>query len=85
MQQHFQAKLKKVRGLFLPRHNHSDTDTDSCFWDVTIRGLSHESQSSVVCLQEEGIEEVRELVKVSEEAPEEKMKTVLRAFISQSR
>jgi hypothetical protein len=39
----------------------------------------------VVCLQEEGIEEVRELVKVSQEAPEEKMKTALRDFITQSR
>ncbi|XP_032771679.1 fer-1-like protein 6 [Rattus rattus] len=36
-------------------------------------------------LLEEGIEDVRELVKVSEEAPEEKMKTVLHDFISQSR
>ncbi|XP_005354674.1 fer-1-like protein 6 [Microtus ochrogaster] len=35
-------------------------------------------------LLEEGIEEVKELVKVSEEAPEEKMKTVFCDFISQS-
>ncbi|CAO2602228.1 Fer-1-like protein 6, partial [Lemmus lemmus] len=35
-------------------------------------------------LLEEGIEEVRELMKVSEEAPEEKMKTVFCDFISQS-
>ncbi|XP_074243209.1 fer-1-like protein 6 isoform X3 [Saimiri boliviensis] len=33
---------------------------------------------------EESIEEMRELVKISEEAPEEKMKTVLSDFISQS-
>ena len=41
--------------------------------------------TSVVCFQEESIEEVKALVKVSEEAPEEKMKTVLDDFISQSR
>nr|XP_013005415.1 fer-1-like protein 6 isoform X2 [Cavia porcellus] len=35
-------------------------------------------------LLEEGIEEVRELIKISEEAPEEKMKAVLNDFISQS-
>ncbi|XP_013363386.1 PREDICTED: fer-1-like protein 6 isoform X2 [Chinchilla lanigera] len=35
-------------------------------------------------LLEEGIEEVRELIKISEEAPEEKMKAVLGDFISQS-
>ncbi|XP_002710810.3 fer-1-like protein 6 isoform X2 [Oryctolagus cuniculus] len=35
-------------------------------------------------LLEEGIEEVTELIKISEEAPEEKMKTVLSDFISQS-
>ncbi|KAM6214398.1 fer-1-like protein 6 [Rhynchocyon petersi] len=35
-------------------------------------------------LLEESIEEVRELIKLSEEAPEEKMKTVLSDFISQS-
>lgn len=35
--------------------------------------------------QEESIEEVTELIKVSEEAPEEKMKTVLKDFISQCR
>ena len=40
---------------------------------------------SVVCFQEEGIEEVKELIKISEEAPEEKMKMVLSDFISQSR
>lgn len=39
----------------------------------------------MVCFQEESIEEVKALVKVSEEAPEEKMKTVLDDFISQSR
>lgn len=39
----------------------------------------------MACLQEEGIEGVRELVKVSEEAPEEKVKTALRDFIGQSR
>ena len=39
----------------------------------------------MVCFQEEGIEEVKELIKISEEAPEEKMKTVLSDFISQSR
>nr|XP_035132398.2 fer-1-like protein 6 isoform X2 [Callithrix jacchus] len=33
---------------------------------------------------EESIEEMRELIKISEEAPEEKMKTVLSDFISQS-
>ncbi|XP_008972183.3 fer-1-like protein 6 [Pan paniscus] len=33
---------------------------------------------------EESIEEVRELIKISQEAPEEKMKTVLSDFISQS-
>uniref|UniRef100_A0A8C0DWT4 Fer-1 like family member 6 n=1 Tax=Balaenoptera musculus TaxID=9771 RepID=A0A8C0DWT4_BALMU len=33
---------------------------------------------------EEGIEEVKELIKISEEAPEEKMKMVLSDFISQS-
>ncbi|KAG8515514.1 Fer-1-like protein 6, partial [Galemys pyrenaicus] len=33
---------------------------------------------------EEGIEEIKELIKVSEEAPEEKMKSVLNDFISQS-
>lgn len=48
-------------------------------------GDLHKSHSSVVCLQEEGIEEVKELVKVSEEAPEEKMKNVFCDFISQSR
>ncbi|XP_006879370.1 PREDICTED: fer-1-like protein 6 [Elephantulus edwardii] len=36
-------------------------------------------------LLEESLEEVRELIKVSEEAPEEKMKTVLSDFIGQSR
>lgn len=62
------------------------TKTGNCyFWDVAIRGLHHRSHSSVVCLQEEGIDEVRELVKVSEEAPEEKMKTVFCDFIKQSR
>lgn len=62
------------------------TKTGNCyFWDVAVRGLHHRSHSSVVCLQEEGIEEVRELVKVSEEAPEEKMKTVFCDFINQSR
>ncbi|XP_006157602.1 fer-1-like protein 6 [Tupaia chinensis] len=35
-------------------------------------------------LLEESIEEVRELIKISEDAPEEKMKTVLSDFISQS-
>ncbi|XP_054984301.1 fer-1-like protein 6 [Sorex araneus] len=35
-------------------------------------------------LLEEGLEEVKELSKISEEAPEEKMKTVLNNFISQS-
>ena len=41
--------------------------------------------TSVACFQEEGLEEVKELIKLSEEAPEEKMKTVLSDFISQSR
>ncbi|XP_058131978.1 fer-1-like protein 6 [Dasypus novemcinctus] len=36
-------------------------------------------------LLEESIEEVRELIKISEEAPEEKMKTALSDFINQSR
>lgn len=45
---------------------------------------SHPS-TSVVCLQEESIEEVKELIKISEEAPEEKMKVALNDFISQSR
>lgn len=40
---------------------------------------------SVVCFQEESIEEVRELIKISEKASEDKMKTVLSDFISQSR
>ena len=46
--------------------------------------ISH-PPTSVVCFQEEGIEEVKELIKISEEAPEEKMKLVLSDFISQSR
>jgi translation initiation factor 2 alpha subunit (eIF-2alpha) len=39
----------------------------------------------VICFQEEGIEEVKELLKISEEAPEEKMKLALSDFVSQSR
>lgn len=35
--------------------------------------------------QEENTEEVKELGKISEKAPEEKMKTVFSDFISQSR
>lgn len=47
--------------------------------------LTSHFSTSVVCFQEESIEEVKELIKISEEAPEEKMKTVLNDFISQSR
>ncbi|XP_062935780.1 fer-1-like protein 6 [Cynocephalus volans] len=56
----------------------------SSWGDQTFRLHWSNMLEKMADLLEESIEEVRELVKISEEAPEEKMKTVLSDFISQS-
>ncbi|KAK2501375.1 hypothetical protein MC885_007462 [Smutsia gigantea] len=55
----------------------------SSWGDQTFRLHWSNMLEKMADLLEESIEEVRELIKVSEEAPEEKMKTVLKDFISQ--
>ncbi|XP_045716944.1 fer-1-like protein 6 isoform X2 [Phyllostomus hastatus] len=56
----------------------------SSWGDQTFRLYWSNMLEKMADLLEESIEEVRALAKVSEEAPEEKMKTVLGDFISQS-
>ncbi|XP_075406693.1 fer-1-like protein 6 [Tenrec ecaudatus] len=56
----------------------------SSWGDQTFRLHWSNMLEKMADLLEESIEEVRELIKVSEEAPEEKMKTALSDFISQS-
>ncbi|XP_054446067.1 fer-1-like protein 6 [Pteronotus mesoamericanus] len=56
----------------------------SSWGDQTFRLYWSNVLEKMADLLEESIEEVKALVKVSEEAPEEKMKTVLSDFISQS-
>ncbi|XP_037022357.2 fer-1-like protein 6 [Artibeus jamaicensis] len=56
----------------------------SSWGDQTFRLYWSNVLEKMADLLEESIEEVKALVKVSEEAPEEKMKTVLDDFISQS-
>ncbi|XP_021575169.1 fer-1-like protein 6 [Carlito syrichta] len=56
----------------------------SSWGDQTFRLHLSNMLEKMADLLEESIEEVRELVKISEEAPEEKMKTVLSDFIAQS-
>ncbi|OWK04271.1 hypothetical protein Celaphus_00016214 [Cervus elaphus hippelaphus] len=56
----------------------------SSWGDQTFRLHWSNMLEKMADLLEEGIEEVKELIKISEEAPEEKMKTVLSDFISQS-
>ncbi|KAI5932249.1 Fer-1-like protein 6 [Manis javanica] len=55
----------------------------SSWGDQTFRLHWSNMLEKMADLLEESIEEVTELIKVSEEAPEEKMKTVLKDFISQ--
>ncbi|XP_021072844.1 fer-1-like protein 6 [Mus pahari] len=57
----------------------------SSWGDQTFRLHWSNMLEKMADLLEEGIEEVRELIKVSQEAPEEKMKTAIRDFITQSR
>ncbi|KAB0399975.1 hypothetical protein E2I00_014198, partial [Balaenoptera physalus] len=57
----------------------------SSWGDQTFRLHWSNMLEKMADLLEEGIEEVKELIKISEEAPEEKMKMVLSDFISQSR
>uniref|UniRef100_A0A8D2A7R1 C2 domain-containing protein n=1 Tax=Sus scrofa TaxID=9823 RepID=A0A8D2A7R1_PIG len=56
----------------------------SSWGDQTFRLHWSNMLEKMADLLEEGLEEVKELIKLSEEAPEEKMKTVLSDFISQS-
>ncbi|XP_023574556.1 fer-1-like protein 6 isoform X3 [Octodon degus] len=56
----------------------------SSWGDQTFRLQWSNMLEKMADLLEEGIEEVRELVKISKEAPEEKMKAVLGDFISRS-
>ncbi|XP_059528772.1 fer-1-like protein 6 isoform X2 [Myotis daubentonii] len=56
----------------------------SSWGDQTFRLYWSNMLEKMADLLEESIEEVKELIKISEEAPEEKMKTVLNDFISQS-
>ncbi|XP_012598790.2 fer-1-like protein 6 [Microcebus murinus] len=56
----------------------------SSWGDQTFRLHWSNMLEKMADLLEESIEEVKELIKISEEAPEEKMKTVLSDFISQS-
>uniref|UniRef100_A0A8C2PD07 C2 domain-containing protein n=1 Tax=Capra hircus TaxID=9925 RepID=A0A8C2PD07_CAPHI len=56
----------------------------SSWGDQTFRLHWSNMLEKMADLLEEGIEEVKELIKISEEAPEEKMKLVLSDFISQS-
>ncbi|XP_004373048.1 fer-1-like protein 6 [Trichechus manatus latirostris] len=56
----------------------------SSWGDQTFRLYWSNMLEKMADLLEEGIEEVRELIKISEEVPEEKMKMVLSDFISQS-
>ncbi|XP_003408227.2 fer-1-like protein 6 [Loxodonta africana] len=56
----------------------------SSWGDQTFRLYWSNMLEKMADLLEESIEEVRELIKISEETPEEKMKTVLSDFISQS-
>uniref|UniRef100_A0A8C6QVT3 Fer-1 like family member 6 n=1 Tax=Nannospalax galili TaxID=1026970 RepID=A0A8C6QVT3_NANGA len=56
----------------------------SSWGDQTFRLYWSNMLEKMADLLEEGIEEIRELVKISEEAPEEKMKAVLCDFIGQS-
>ncbi|KAM8784373.1 fer-1-like protein 6 [Rhynchonycteris naso] len=56
----------------------------SSWGDQTFRLYWSNMLEKMADLLEEGIEEVKELIKISEKAPEEKMKTVLNTFISQS-
>uniref|UniRef100_I3MX34 Fer-1 like family member 6 n=1 Tax=Ictidomys tridecemlineatus TaxID=43179 RepID=I3MX34_ICTTR len=57
----------------------------SSWGDQTFRLHWSNMLEKMADLLEESIEEVRELIKISEEAPEEKMKMVLSDFINQSR
>uniref|UniRef100_G3THV4 Fer-1 like family member 6 n=1 Tax=Loxodonta africana TaxID=9785 RepID=G3THV4_LOXAF len=56
----------------------------SSWGDQTFRLYWSNMLEKMADLLEESIEEVRELIKISEETPEEKMKTVLSDFISQT-
>ncbi|XP_054547963.1 fer-1-like protein 6 isoform X2 [Talpa occidentalis] len=56
----------------------------SSWGDQTFRLYWSNMLEKMADLLEEGIEEIKESIKISEEAPEEKMKSVLNGFISQS-
>lgn len=87
MKQHFQFKHKTSSFISQATGQKAPATYPGLFNQALYFSLIPTARPSlpVVCFQEEGIEEVRELIKISEEAPEEKMKAVLNDFISQSR